>query len=429
MCCIRYTVSGCLPFFGSEVASFFRVFFIALSLVFSLSTQAQSLLSQIDSRLMGFGTLGVVISDSDALGFRRDTGQSEGVYRGDINLSSDSLLGLQWNARYSDWLSLAVQAKSKYLNGSLDSYINLAFVRYSPASNVALRMGRLPMDAYLLSESRDVGISYLWARPVVEFYGQLLLEHFDGVDFLYHRPALNGVLEFRAGAGQYDNTGVQSAYIYLHSDFEPMWNLNVQYMGEKWRWRAGYLQTEIGRFVVDGIPNALRRIGPMVARIPPELLSSGNKADQSGVLVRQFSLSGAFDDGQWLIQAEMGRLTYERAFYTGYISAGYRFGKLTPYTVLSRNYGESRDIPSSINRLEPDVEREAGHLLNVLRGSSDQTALSLGLRWDLTSTVAVKGQWDSRWIGKNHVYLWMHKRGEYADTQVNTFSLVVDFNF
>lgn len=45
----------------------------------------------------GFATIGVVISDSDQYGYRKDVISDEAVYSGEVGFKQHSLLGLQAN--------------------------------------------------------------------------------------------------------------------------------------------------------------------------------------------------------------------------------------------------------------------------------------------------------------------------------------------
>lgn len=133
----------------------------------------------------GFGTLGLTLSDDEGFGFRRDISQNDAVFAGDVAHSTDSLFGLQTSVQYDDWFMALVQGKTKASHKGYEYYINLALLQFQYSPAVIFRVGRLPQDIYPFSESRDVAFSYLWVRPSVEFYGPLLLEHFDGVDWAY----------------------------------------------------------------------------------------------------------------------------------------------------------------------------------------------------------------------------------------------------
>ncbi len=393
------------------------------------TVQAGQVADELDVQVVGFGSVGMVSSDGKSLGFRRDASRHRAVTDGELRFDSDTVLGLQVNAGYNNTLGLVVQGMAKPLDGELDAHIHLVFARFNMNRDMMLRLGRLPHDAYLLSESRDVGVSYLWARPVVEFYGLLLLEHFDGVDFLYRQSLQNGLLEWRAGVGRYDTTTAEADGVEVYTDFDLMWNVNLQYLGNDWRWRLGFLQEDIGEFSVNGLARAFQGAASAIEYIPPELFQSAIGVDQVGLTVRQYSAGLVYDDGIWIAQSEIAKLEYERTFYTGYVSVGRQFERFTPYAVVARIYGRSRDVPASIESIDDEVLKVAGPLLNTLRSSADQTALSLGLRWDAGESVDLKVQWDRRFTKPRHTYMWMQMQGALPERRVDTLSLVVDFSF
>lgn len=401
----------------------------AVLVLMMASAHAERPFDSASLQIRGFGTGSVVSADGTGLGFRRDTSRHRSVTEGEPRFDTDAMLGLHADVCLGGNLDFAVQAKAKPIKGELDAYIHLAFARLDVNRDTVLRLGRLPHDAYLLSESRDVGVTYLWARPVVEFYGLLLLEHFDGMDFLYRQAVNNGVLEWRAGLGQYDTTVAQADGVSLLSEFDLMWNINVQYVGRQWRWRLGFLQETIDKFTILELDTALEGIAPVIDSLPPEILHSVARVNQDNLLVRQYNAGLAYENGIWSVQTEVAKLQYERAFYTGYISVGRHFERFTPFVVIARNYGRSRDVPASIDRVDEQTLKVAGPLLNTLRGGSDQTALSLGARWDVSKNVALKAQWDRRFTKRRHTYMWVPQQGTLPERRVDTVSLVVDFSF
>jgi hypothetical protein len=62
-----------------------------------------------------------------------------------------------------------VQAVSYYNHaGNYEPELTWAFISYAPVPDMKVRAGRLGWDVYMLSDSRNVGYSYLWVRPPVD---------------------------------------------------------------------------------------------------------------------------------------------------------------------------------------------------------------------------------------------------------------------
>lgn len=128
----------------------------------------------------GFGTLGVARSTDSNAEFIRDISQQDGT-AGDWDGDVDSRFGLQLRADLTETLDAMVQGVSRYdHNGSYEPKLTWAFLRYNPDPAVTLRLGRVALDSYMLADSRDVGYSYLWVRPPVDYYGTRHLSHIDG---------------------------------------------------------------------------------------------------------------------------------------------------------------------------------------------------------------------------------------------------------
>lgn len=97
----------------------------------------------------------------------------------------------------------------------------------------------------------------------------------------------------------------------------------------------------------------------------------------------------SYDDGNWLLMSELTRVEVD-GFYqdtdSAYITLGYRVKEVTPY--MTASWVESQD----------NYERDGTPLevLDVRRQS-----YSLGLRWDMTTSVAMKADWThARGFGK-----------------------------
>ncbi len=377
----------------------------------------------------GFGTLGLVYSDSDLLGFRRTQAQSKAVFDGDISHKTDSLLGVQGVFRYKQLPEAVVQVKTRSSHKGFSTDVNLAYLRFKPTPVSTLRLGRLSHDAYLLTESRDIGMAYLWVRPSVEFYGQLLLEHFDGVDFNYRWLKPNGFLEWRIGGGVFDVYSAYACGLVVSGHYDPMLMTNLHYQGEYWSWRLGYMSADLERYQVDGLDEVLARVKPYLSEFPAGFMQTAFVDNPTSSSIEQYSVALAYDNKPWLVQAELGGMELGRQFLSGYLSVGYSFGRVTPFALVGFIEGEARSTPVNDYQLSDELDVKIGHLYNVLRGDAKQTALSLGLRWDISLNLALKAQWDHRRVSKNKVFLWMERPGVPRDERVNTASLTLDFAF
>ena len=133
-------------------------------------------------RISGFGTLGLVHAQAPAgWGFLRSVEQpaSAQATRADI----DSRLGFQLNYVATSQVELVAQllATRRSPHAVAADSVEWAFAAYRPTADLALRAGRLNLDQFVMSDYRNVGFAYLYARPPVEYYGSIP-SNLDGAD-------------------------------------------------------------------------------------------------------------------------------------------------------------------------------------------------------------------------------------------------------
>ena len=63
--------------------------------------------------------------------------------------------------------------------------IEWAFVKAAPLPGLSLRVGRMAMPNYMVSDSRNVGFANTWLRPPNEVYGLASLPRSEGANVTY----------------------------------------------------------------------------------------------------------------------------------------------------------------------------------------------------------------------------------------------------
>ena len=123
-----------------------------------------------------FGTLGIAHTQGDGAGFIRDMSQPKGADNRGLDWQLDTRLGVQANLKVSDDFEAAAQIVSRYRNdNNFQPEPTWAYLKYSLNDTADIRVGRVGFDAFLSADSRDVGYSFLWVRPPVDYYGNPLL--------------------------------------------------------------------------------------------------------------------------------------------------------------------------------------------------------------------------------------------------------------
>lgn len=393
---------------------------IAARLLLSLCVAGLSLpasaLELADGRftLKGFGTLGAVYNSNAEAQFVRDISQPDGP-AGNTSLDTDSRLGLQAGWRLSPEFDLIAQGVARYTPlGNYDPRLTWAFLRYQPNPAVTLRLGRVALDTYMLSDSKDVGYSYLWVRPPVDYYGIRHLSHIDGGDITLRHPLGNGLLWGKLFAGRADEK-INSVLEGVVLDASPTraYGGHINYEQGDWRWQAGM---SLFRYRLD-VPQAYYNQTAFIGLFDPVL--AGLLLDTiADVDLRLYSLGVAYDRGPLQVQVMLGHL--DRPGNTldvssGFVTLGYRIQPFTPYVTLSgsrtRGY-RFEDI--GVVTLQGE------------QGITQQT-LSLGLRWDLADNLALKSQLDHVNVEQNSI-LW-RSREDGWNGSATLFSVALDFIF
>ena len=419
-----------------EICKQLLLYIFFSSLLAAHDARAINLDSDENLRVSGFGTIGLVRSSNDELGYRQNV-FNEAYFGGEWEHKPHMLLGLQLDAKISDKLDATVQVVAKDRpNNSLKNSLQWAFLRYQVNSDLTIRAGRMGSDIYMLSAYNNVGFAYLWAQPPMEFYGPLGLEHFDGFDVNYVTRFPDGDLHFKLFFGLSKQDSASEAGDFT-LELDPIFGANLTWESEHWIHRAGFTRS---RFA-----GPIESLAPMVdplSTIPPFLwpdaAALADEFDATGRFMNYFSLGTNYDEGLWDVQGEVGYIDsdYQAILpdtLTAYLSVGYRVDPVTIYGIAAmvKNTEDTLDVPA-----EPSggtdpllVALEQAAQLVSERTGIDQHSLKVGLRWDLSPNIALKLQWDRIWIDEFGGGLWVQPAAVDQDRTVNMYHINLNFWF
>lgn len=402
------------------------LFFQAAEAEWNIDFDAESRL-----RISGFGTLGLATSDQSQASLTRDLADRKGIGSNSLPLSTDSRLGLQLDMIVNSQWSATVQAVVKDRPAqTIEESLQWAFVSYRPNSRWQLRAGRVGLDMGLVSDQRNVGYSYLWVRPPIEFYGRLPLFHFNGGDATYSLSADDTTFSLKAFAGEASPLYPSSPDYKIN--IAPLWGGNFNIRREDWHAQLSYVGTQ------------LQSNHPGLAQLQANILQIADFYADAASLSDQYRLKGtqnhflstglAYEGDPWRAQMEFGRLFHGNGFitdiYMAYISVGYRLGAVTPFIGYSSIWPSDHRprIPSPL----PVAALQAAAEQPFADSFSDQETLTLGGRWDFYNNLALKLQYDLVHVRNgNGVGLW---RTDLPTTPQpnefsNIFSATLDFMF
>lgn len=286
-----------------------------------------------DIRWNGFLSAGGAISDSPTEYLERIT--EDGDFETAFGVSAAAALTSQWR----------VAGQLFAHQGSEQVRLDWAYATYEPSDNLLFKFGKPKYPNSLVSEFFDVGITYPWVRPPAEFYSDMPLgaqttfEAYEGASAVVHTRSgeVDYALEPFLGDMDIDDGAMKK-----------MWGIKASAKSDIFEVYAGSTNGEL-----DIEPGAAR-------------------AAMTGEGVRVWTLGGNLDYHNIVVYTEYGQSKIDnnplQDSKAGYATLGYRFGKVLPYAT----YGL--------------FEQDSG---------SEQTSTTLGLRYDVTASAAVKVEWQN----------------------------------
>jgi len=320
----------------------------------------------------GFGTAGVAHSTEDQADFTSDFQASKGVGAShSTSFNPDSRLALQVDARFSDDFSAVVQVASEYaVDDSFKPLVTLAHVKYRFSPAFAVRAGRINAPLYMLSESQRIGYSTPWVRPPYEVYNYLL--QMDGVEGVYGFNLGDTAIALQGFYGRINSETV---------DVDNFRGLSVTADHGFHSFRASYIKGNV-KYSTDTI----EALFGLYTRLLPQAAARLDPRDMQGSFT---GLGYAYDPGNWFLRTEVIQADYAPSLAgkttSGYLSAGYRVGTLTPSLTFAHVDVSDLDAPGAADRLG---------LLNqaVAQNNASRHSYTASLRWDVVDNIDVKFQ-------------------------------------
>ena len=422
------------------------------------SAQADFTSADGKARLSGFGTLGVSRTSTDDALFNYP-GQGGGVDK-QMGLEPDTKIGVQGSYKFTDTVSGTAQVLTKYrASGQYQPEFEWAFAKWQALPSLSVRGGRIGAPYFMISDFRDVGYANTAIRPPLDVYGQVPVSSFDGADVSYQTELAganvtatlwggNSRAEFSSSLTS-NGSAVDPSVIKVKNSL----GLNLQAeldngLTVRLGHAGGALSVESS--VADQLIGAARTnfggIAPNdVAAIANTLTTEGARASFSGIGL-------AYDQNNIVLATEFTKRKVKKGYIpstTGwYVLGGYRFGNILPYVIVSKI---KVDDPNATTPSTPTVTAAAGGsagartllggMQAVLNSQKlEQRTLSVGARWDISRSLALKAQFDrvTKPSGSNGLFLvpdlgadLARGNSSFLNTKknINVISLAVDFVF
>jgi hypothetical protein len=388
---------------------------VGLLLGLGLAFSATAMAPDTNFQVRGFGTVGVVRTNTDHVEFVRDLSQPRGATNA-WTAKVDSVVGLQADWRLTPQWQVVLQGISRYrYDDSFKPEVSWAFVKYEPRPNLALRAGRLGTDFFMLADSRWVGYSYLTVRPPGDYFWYLPFYSIHGGDVALSVPYNEAIIRAKAFYG------VSQGRIPLADEQwqikgSPMLGAYLEYQCSTWQVRASYANV---KFKHD-LPLApvLQQEGLPLLPADAELLKSRNTRSH------YYALGVVYDNGPLQAQLLLNHIRQgSQAFESsdaGYLLLGYRQDAWTPFIGVSRVISKKRDRPMS---------QPIAALVVMPDARAIQTTYFAGARWDLAKNTALKVQMDVIRGHDSSIFPYRRDNRQQWGGKMNVYSMSLDFVF
>jgi hypothetical protein len=385
-------------------------------------------LSQSIFSFSGFGTLGLIHSSENRADYTASVLAPNGTgFTHEWSPDVDSRLGAQVTAHLMPQLSAMLQViVEQDYDTTFKPHVEWANISYQVTPDFSVRLGRIVLPTFLLSDTRKVGYANPWVRPPVEFYSLNPIFNSDGVDASY-----------KLHVGEVGNTLV-GTYGKNNSRVPQGGSFNVKHLwviADTLEYGAltlhvAYTTSSFSYDALDPIFNGFRQFGP-------QGVSLANKYDLDNKPSPVLTVGAMYDPGHWFVMGEWGRRNLHSAIGEStawYVSGGARLAKFTPYLTYADTKPNSATSDPGLNVSGlPTYLAGPATLLNaglnaILSNAASQNTVSLGSRWDVMKNVDLKLQYDHVSLGAGSAGTLINLQPDFQrGGTVNLFSLAIDF--
>lgn len=379
-------------------------------------------------KIRGFGTGALTFTDTKDAEFARPN-QAAGAKKSP-RTGVDSNLGLQADIGINNWLSFTGQGLVRHdADDQYGAELAWAFAKAKVNDQFSVRVGRIGLPAFMISDYRNVGYANTFLRPPVEMYSQVPFNSLDGIDATWQQSFGDTTV---TGQVAYGRTSADVA-VGLRAKGKEMSAFNLVAEHGPFTARIGRVDARItitGSSSLNALIGGLR--GASTALRQPQLAVMADELDATDKKASFTSVGLGMDWNNIVAQSEFAKRktdSYVNDTTSWYLMGGYRFGKVLPYVIhgkLSIDGHPANVIPAGVPALAA-LRAGANGLPYFGIGQGEQSTTSVGVRWDFHSSMALKAQIDRVQPKVGNGLLINAKPGFHDDVTVGAVAL--DFVF
>lgn len=374
--------------------------------------------------ISGFGTLGVARSDTDTVQFARYN-QAEGI-SDKPRIGLDSNLGLQATYKLNETVSATAQVLTrKNTSPQFTTDLTWAFLKLKLNDEMNMRLGRVVLPAFSISDYQNVGYANTMMRPPVEMYSQEPVESLDGGDFNYQHGLGDVNLNTQLFAGVSKGKLFVPTGGGLTATYKaPAFGFAVSAEYGPFTARLSHLRAKLTSHDITPVNNLISAL----AGIGFGQFGRDIALDNKKIQFTEVGLN--MDWNNIVLQSEYAWRRPKEPVYASpsnswYVMGGYRFGKVLPYAAHASLQGGNSVLtaPAALATIPPLNAAVQGLLT-----SPAQTSNLVGVRWDFAQSLALKVQIDHVTPKrKSGVLIFPPAAGQKND--VTVFAAALDFVF
>lgn len=422
----QLSVSRKKPFKATSLA------FFAVSLLFPHVIFAQSTFPGFSNfSFGGYGTLGYAWLDDKNAEYRTGEGLNGATNEGSFGV--DSRLALQLAGAFNSIFSTGAQVIARQNEeGDAGAELEWGFLGIQAADRVAIRVGRMSLPTFSLSDYREVGYASVLLRPPEDVYIQVPLKRFTGADVTVESLVRGTLLTVQLFGGV--------AREKIFNDLEPELKSIVGLSG--WVERGPFkvrANLSTGQIDIDSRSETYDRLRQGIdttLAVAPQLGATLNplrdalSGEFTELTFASLGLSADFDDYFLDFEFASRRMgdNWVPDVDSFSIVAGINVGRFSPYGFYSENRG-SQPIPLAPLPDLPELAELSAGIDSVFTARSQSTA-GVGLRVDISENIALKSQIE--FISRDEIgasFFRFSDDGSDTGDDVLLTSFVVDFAF
>lgn len=268
-----------------------------------------------------------------------------------ITFVNDSRYGINFRTQTSERLSGAAQLLGAGRNNNFRMEVEWAYVNYDFTDSINMRVGKLNLQTFLLSDYIEVGYLYPWIRPPEEVYSFVPFRNFPGAELMHTARFGKNSLTSQIFMGSAD-VEIASDTVFSGQDgIGVNFQLDTPYI----TLRAGYITPVIKLTTLDG----------------SIILDEGDRA-KSLTFGFSWDWNGFIGYGEYIDATTEGTSQGFIPDQSGYyFTLGYQFGDFLPHVTVAGTDGEAL-CPAPC--AQPTI----------------QDSIAFGVRYDLNDSMAFK---------------------------------------